>query len=116
MNKEMILKKLEKIKGKRELEPTEQGVKVGLMKSLRKLASDSMADELKGMKKVTVAAEDDKGLLEGLDKAEDVLEEKTEEVVAEDEAGEEMMEDCSEEELDRKIAELVARKEALKKV
>ncbi len=49
--------------------------KMGVLKELRKMAMDDMGEPLKGgMKKVTVAAPDEKGLKMGLDKAEDMVE------------------------------------------
>jgi hypothetical protein len=49
--------------------------KMSILKELRKMAMDDMGEGLKsGLKKVTVAAPDEKGLKEGLEKAEDIVE------------------------------------------
>lgn len=55
------------------LSPVEKDAKMGVLKELHKMASDSMSDKIKGLKKVTVAAPDEKGLEAGLDKAKDLV-------------------------------------------
>lgn len=47
--------------------------KMSALKGLHKMASDMMGSDLSGMKKVTVAAKDKKGLKAGLKKAEDIV-------------------------------------------
>jgi hypothetical protein len=47
--------------------------KMSALKGLHKMASDMMADDMKGLKKVSVMAKDKKGLKKGLEKAEDML-------------------------------------------
>ena len=50
--------------------------KMSILKEMRKMAMDDMGHGMKnGMKQVTVAAPDQKGLEKGLDKAEDMVEE-----------------------------------------
>lgn len=55
------------------LNPINKDAKMGVLKDLHKMASDSMADKLHGLKKVTVAAPDEKGLEHGLDKAKEIV-------------------------------------------
>jgi len=50
--------------------------KMCALKELSKVASDMMGDDMNSMKKVTVAAKDDKGLMSGLEKAEELLKKK----------------------------------------
>lgn len=124
MDKKSILAHLKAKGTKREMSDTERDVKTGLMKDLKKMAAGHMAGELRGLKKVTVAAQDKEGLKAGLEKAEEVvdgvepkgvLEGQLAEVEAEAETDEdEDKEECSEEELDAEIAALMAKKEALK--
>jgi len=49
--------------------------KMDVLKHIRKIASDAMKDDIKGvgLKKVSVAADSTKGLEEGLDKAKELL-------------------------------------------
>ncbi len=67
------LKKLKEKKGMHKMHPLEQKAKLGVMHELQKMASDAMGGKLKGLKKVTVAADSEEGLEHGLDKAHDVL-------------------------------------------
>jgi len=50
--------------------------KMDVLKHIRKIASDAMKDDIKGvgLKKVSVAADSTKGLEEGLEKAKELLE------------------------------------------
>ena len=57
----------------KELNPIDKDAKMGVLKDLHKMASDSMADKLHGIKKVTVAAPDEEGLKHGLEKAQDIV-------------------------------------------
>lgn len=64
--------------GKKEDDSDMKGVaKLKVLKHLKDMASQMMGDDLKGgmdgMKKVTVAAPDEAGLKEGLDKAKEVV-------------------------------------------
>lgn len=59
------------------MDPMKMKAKLSALKDLKKTASEMMSDDLdKGLKKVTVAADDDKGLKMGLDKAKDMLDMK----------------------------------------
>lgn len=68
-----------------EMKDPEKQAKLSALKEAHKMASDMMSDSLKssrspaGMKKVTVASDSKEGLKAGLDKAEDMLGEKSEE-------------------------------------
>lgn len=68
-NKLMMKKKEE---GKM-LSPVAKDAKMGVLKDLHKMASDSMADKIHGLKKVSVMAPDSEGLAAGLHKAEDLV-------------------------------------------
>lgn len=84
----------------KELNPIDKDAKMGVLKDLHKMASDSMADKLHGLKKVTVAAPDEEGLKHGLDKAQEIVSDMPgmlEE--AEDGHPEEELEESSEHEL-----------------
>jgi len=81
------------------------------------MAGDMMADDMKSMKKVTVAAPDQEGLEAGLEKAKDVVEEMPE---MEDESPEdemmEVVESCeTPEDIDKLIAKLNEKKLELAK-
>lgn len=56
------------------IDPMEKEAKMGVLQEIKKLASDDMAEEIKGLKKVTVAAPDAEGLKVGLNKAEEMVE------------------------------------------
>lgn len=108
-----------------------------MLQELKKMATDMMGGELKGkmdsMKKVTVAAKDDKGLEKGLDKAKDMVAGMPElDAEAHDEALEAGSDDvptdmnasedygdgedeCTPEELHAKIKELQAKLDSHKK-
>lgn len=113
--------------------------KLKMLQHMKKMATDMMGGELKGkmdgLKKVTVAAPDEKSLRMGLDKAKQVLPEMDK--MAHDEASEdgsegmdtdesaseeametpheEAMEESSPEELHAKIKELQAKLDSMKK-
>jgi len=70
-----MLEKLMKLKKDRKMGDAEQKAKSTVLEDLLGQAQASMAD---GLKKVTVAAKDDAGLEEGLEKAEEILEAKPE--------------------------------------
>lgn len=105
--------------------------KMKMLQELKKMATDMMSGDLKGkmdgLKKVTVAAEDEHGLQKGLDKAKEILgqekdpmdmtEHMSEEESEEPETEEEMpeTEELSPLELEQKIKELQAKLEMLKK-
>jgi hypothetical protein len=114
---EKLIKLMEKkAKSQKEMMPLEKDAKVRAVQAMRKMASDEMAGPLKqlGAKKVSVMADSEEGLKEGLEKAEEIVEEglpkKLDSEEGEEEMGE-MEEECkSPEEVDAKIAELEALK------
>jgi len=112
------MKDLKELLGaKKKIDPIEKEAKLAAVKGMRKMAGDMMADDMKSMKKVTVAAPDQEGLEAGLEKAKDVVEEMPE---MEDESPEdEMMEvvDSCEtpEDIDKLIAKLNEKKLELAK-
>lgn len=117
-----MLKMLGKKKD-RKMDDNEKEAKMNVVKEMRDLASAKMGDKIKGLKKVTVASDSKEGLAAGLDKAEDLLENSSED--GEELAGKEEMDsleneseeseyaDCSPEELDEKIKELMALKQKM---
>ena len=69
-----LIKELAKAKkGEGKIDPTYKSAKMGVLKDIHKMASDELGEDLKGMKKVTVAASDKEGLEEGLEKAKDIV-------------------------------------------
>lgn len=113
----------ELMKGKKapKLSPEFKEAKMGVLKGLHKDMGDLMKDDVKSLKKVTVAAPSAEGLEEGLDKAKEMVEAKSEgeedgEMCPMCESGEcdehEMDEEMpsSLEEIDAKIKELEALK------
>lgn len=72
MKKLMELMAKKKEEGKM-ISPMEKDAKMGVLKDLHKMASDSMAEKVNGIKKVSVAAPDKKGLETGLDKAKQIV-------------------------------------------
>lgn len=113
------MKELKELLGpKKKIDPTEKEAKLAAIKGMRKMAGDMMADDMKSMKKVTVAAPDAEGLKEGLEKAEDVVEqmpgmEESEDM--EEMADEEMEMPESLEEIDAMMKKLAEKKAALMK-
>lgn len=115
-----------------------QKAKLTALKEAHKMAKDMMGEDLKGLKKVTVAAPDKKGLEMGLKKAEELVDasqhgeeesdehesmESEDEEKAEHEMGgseygdkeDELLESCeSPEEIDALIAKLQEKKKHLK--
>ena len=65
-----------KAKGGKKLSPLEQKAKLGVVGAMRDQAAEMMGDKIKGLKKVTVASNDKKGLAEGLDKAKELIDSK----------------------------------------
>lgn len=106
------------------LDPNYKKAKMGVLGDLHSMASDMMADDLKkgkdmAVKKVSVVAPDKEHLVEGLDKAKELLgDEKEADEGAMDEDMEEEEEMASEksemsaEDIDAKIAELMELKKA----
>jgi len=74
--KELLMKKAKE--GKM-ISPDKAKQKMSVLDELDDMMGGEMASKMKGLKKVTVAAKDDEGLLEGLDKAEEVIEDSAEE-------------------------------------
>jgi hypothetical protein len=110
----------EKSKSQKKMMPLEKDAKMQAVKAMRQMASEEMAMPLKNLKKVSVAADSEEGLKEGLEKAEEIVEQgmPKESMSEEYEDSEEMSEDMHEmpeemslEEVESKIAKL----EALKK-
>ncbi len=112
------MKDLKELLGaKKKIDPIEKEAKLAAVKGMRKMAGDMMADDMKSMKKVTVAAPDQEGLEAGLEKAKDVVEEMPE---MEDESPEdemmEVVESCeTPEDIDKLIAKLNEKKLELAK-
>jgi cbb3-type cytochrome oxidase cytochrome c subunit len=116
MNK-MLAKLMEKKKpGK--LSETYKNAKMSVLENLSNDMSGMLSDDVKGLKKVTVASKDAEGLKEGLDKAEELLSGSEDESEEEsEEEGQEMSSDSMGiDELDAKIAELEALKAKKMKV
>jgi hypothetical protein len=55
------------------IDPKRRDVKMGLLKEISDMAGQSMGDDVRGIKKVSVAAPDKAGLAEGLDTAKDLI-------------------------------------------
>jgi hypothetical protein len=115
-------KELMKAKGQKKMDPMEKEAKTGILKEISKMAGDMMGSDLKGLKKVTVAAPDKEGLEKGLEKAKELMGDmpEGEEAEAEEDeavASEEEMpaEEMSVEEIEAKIKELEAKKAAMVK-
>jgi hypothetical protein len=95
-----MLKKM--LENKEEMSPEDKAAKLAVLKMLKKVAGEMMADEMQGklmpesMKQVTVAAPDEEGLKEGLEKAEEVIEKMPEDMMAEQESEDEESEDKEE--------------------
>ena len=120
----------EKMKG---MSPNAKKAKLTALKEAHGMAKKMMEDDLKGLKKVTIASDSPEGLKAGLEKAEDLIEGEVEDSSceacegegcgeceeSEDESSDEESEDeqpeLSEDELEAKIAELMKMKEKLKK-
>jgi len=99
--KELLMKK--KKEGKM-LDPKMAGHKMEIIQQLMEMMSGEMGENLKGLKKVTVAAPDKEGLEKGLEKAQEVI---GEESMEEGEECEEESEDSDEaSKLKSQIAEL----------
>lgn len=133
MMKERMLKMLEDKFKKSDMSPEEKDAKKSVLGDLVKEMNGMVANSIKGLKKVTVAAKDNEGLKEGLEKAEDMVEKKDDvmsekscpmcegngceecpkEDVKEMESSEES--EMSPEEIDMMIAELQSKKEKLMK-
>lgn len=69
----MFEKLLEKKKGNK-LPKEYKDAKMGVLKALHKEMGDMMGEDMKGMKKVTVASPSEEGLEMGLEKAQELME------------------------------------------
>lgn len=84
-----MLEELMKSKQKSPMSGEYKEAKGSVLKELMKAMDGLMLDDVKGLKKVTVAAKDDEGLKAGLEKAEDMVEEslgESEDMESEDES------------------------------
>lgn len=70
--KELLAKKMKD--QKEPMSENKKNAKMSVLQDLKKMMDDSIAGDLKGLKKVTVASDSKEGLKEGLEKAEDVIE------------------------------------------
>lgn len=84
--------------------------KAAMLKKMMEMVKGGVGEELKGLKKVTVASDSPEGIEAGLEKAKELIAHETEETPAE-EKSETVSEEKSEEE---KIAELEKQLEELK--
>lgn len=89
--KELLLKK-QKEQLKKPVDGDKLKAKAKVMKELSDLLSEDMGNDIKGLKKVTIASNSKEGLEEGIDKAKELLDAKKED------SSEEMEEECSEDE------------------
>lgn len=105
MDREKMLAKLKEKRGNSKMSDEYKGAKKHLLKGLMAEMSGMMAEPLKGMKKVTVASDSEEGLKKGLEKAEEIVEAKSEEMpeegMKEDEA------EMSKEEIEAEIQRLM---------
>jgi hypothetical protein len=100
------------------MSPEDKEAKVAVLKALKKVAGELMAEIMnekmapESMKQVTVAAADEEGLKEGLEKAEEVVEQLPEMEESEESEDEEMMAENDGEESDEdKLRNLLAKKQ-----
>lgn len=70
---DMLKALMKKKKSGPEMSEHEKNAKMGVLHQIHKMATDAMGDDIKGMKKVTVASNDDQGLQEGLANAKQLL-------------------------------------------
>lgn len=111
-------------KGK-QLSEREKSAKIKVVEAMRDLASSQMGEKLKGLKKVTVASNNESGLKAGLEKAKELIagkagesldessEPAAEEALAETEEEATEEPELSEEEINAKLEELMAAKAKL---
>ena len=108
--KEMLLEKM-----REQGEPKDLSHKASAAKDLSDTLAKEIAGKMGGLKKVTVAADSKEGLVEGLDKAEDMLEGESEEKESEDmEMEGEEEEQEAPESIDSEIADLEKKLQELK--
>jgi len=58
------------------MKEVEKKAKQNILKQIRQLAQESLKENLGGLKKITVASDSEEGLKAGLEKAEDILDDK----------------------------------------
>lgn len=114
------MKELKDLLGpKKKIDPMEKEAKLSAIKGMRKMAGDMMADDMKSMKKVTVAAPDEESLEAGLEKAKELVGDMPEGMESENEemshADQVLEEVTSPEEIDQLMAKLAEKKAALMK-
>ena len=68
-----MLEELMKKAKKKEMDPMEKDAKMGVLKSIRDMAMDKMKGDMGGLKKVTVADNDDEAVKMGLEKAKSMI-------------------------------------------
>lgn len=68
-----LMEALKKMKKNKSSKDKTVDHKLEVLQHLKEMAHQMMGEDLKGLKKVTVAAKDDNGLREGLEKAEELL-------------------------------------------
>jgi hypothetical protein len=111
------MKDLKELLGaKKKIDPIEKEAKLAAVSGMRKMAGDMMADDMKSMKKVTVAAPDTESLKLGLEKAEDVIEDMPDTEETQDEMAEAVNSCETPEDIDKLIAKLNEKKLELTKV
>jgi hypothetical protein len=120
----MMKKLLEKKKSKGMLSDEESSAKMSVLKNLRGKSNESLAEKLKGAKKVSVMSDSEEGLKAGLDKAKEIVEsepseldspdQEMEKMTGDDEDSEDPYCEMSEDQLDEHLAKLMAKKEELK--
>ena len=122
------MKDLKELLGaKKKIDPIEKEAKLNAIHGMKKMAGDMMADDMKGMQKVTVAAPDKELLAKGLDKAKEVLGHsedgeslETPEMEAEESPEDEInevIEACeTPEDIDKLMAKLAEKKATLQKM
>lgn len=73
---EELYRSLMKGKKKPEDDQEDKNAMLSVLKDIHKMASDDLGHDIHGVKKVSVASNDDEGLAAGLDKAKDMLRQK----------------------------------------
>lgn len=106
-----LLKKKKAEQGDKPMDSKKMQAKAGVVKDLMTTLKDLMANDIKGLKKVTVAADTKEGLKEGLEKAEEIIEKNPAELEASEDEENDKSEEKSE---DEKIAELEKQLQELK--
>lgn len=71
-------KMLDKKKGQGKMSEVEKDAKMSVVNHMKDMASKMMGDHVKGLKKVSIASNSGEGLKEGLHKAEEILDSRSE--------------------------------------